>query len=133
MKLFSSRNSMKEYLLVGSGGMVGAIARYLCSSYFLHSYPNARFPWGTFVVNILGCLLIGLLAGIVERSTHYNAELRLLLITGFLGGFTTFSAFGIESLHLIRANAFCLALVYMLSSTVLGVAAAFIGIKLGQP
>ena len=123
---------MKEYLLVGIGGMFGSIARFISSSYFLHAIPNARFPWGTFFVNILGCLLIGLIVGIIERFTQFNSEIRLLCITGFLGGFTTFSAFGIETLTLIREGSLVLALIYALSSLVLGISCAYVGLKLGM-
>jgi fluoride exporter len=123
---------MKEYLLVGIGGMFGSIARFISSSYFLHTIPNARFPWGTFFVNILGCLLIGLIVGIIERFTQFNSEIRLLCITGFLGGFTTFSAFGIETLTLMREGSLVLALIYALSSLVLGISCAYVGLKLGM-
>lgn len=121
---------MKEYLLVGLGGMLGSMARYFSGSYFLYFYPSARFPWGTFFVNILGCLLIGVFVGITERSTQFNSEIRLIGITGFLGGFTTFSAFGIETLHLFKEGASLVAVMYVLSSVILSVLCAYLGLKL---
>ncbi len=121
---------MKEYLIVGIGGAVGSMARYFSSGYFLHSFPNARFPWGTFFVNLLGCLLIGVCAGMIEKTSHLNAELRLALITGLLGGFTTFSAFSIESLQLFREGAVVLGIIYTVSSVALGILSAYMGLRL---
>lgn len=121
---------MKEYLLVGLGGMLGSMSRYFTSSLFAHALPAAKFPWGTFTVNLVGCLLIGVFAGFSERAFQYNSELRLLAITGFLGGFTTFSAFGIESLHLFRAGDLMLAALYVAGSVALGIVCAHMGMKL---
>ena len=121
---------MKEYLLVGFGGMFGSMLRYASSTYFLHSFPNSKFPWGTFFVNILGCLLIGLIAGLAERLVSSQVEVRLAIITGLLGGFTTFSAFGLESLHLLKEGAYGLALGYILSSIILGILFAYLGLRL---
>ena len=112
--------------------MLGSMARYYSGAQFLHSFPTARFPWGTFFVNLLGCLLIGVIAGITERLTDYNAELRLLAITGFLGGFTTFSAFGLETLHLLRDQMPGVALIYAVGSVLFGVVLAYLGLRLAQ-
>lgn len=120
---------MKDYLLVGIGGMLGSIARYGSGSYFLHNFPNARFPWATFFVNLLGCLIIGMLAGCTERLSNFNSELRLAGMIGFLGGFTTFSAYGIETLHLLKSGETSLALIYALASLVFGVFFAYLGLK----
>ncbi len=122
---------MKECLLVGIGGMLGSIARYLSSGYFIHTFPNAKFPWGTFFVNLLGCFIIGLIAGLIEKLSGYNSEIRLICITGFLGGFTTFSAFGIESLHLLKGGDTVIAVMYVSGSVVLGILLAYLGLKLG--
>ena len=109
--------------------MFGSIARYMSGSYFIHSFPNAKFPWGTFFVNILGCLLIGILAGVTARFTNFNSEIRLVGITGFLGGFTTFSAFGIETLHLLKDGSTLIALIYVFSSVIVGVLLAYFGLR----
>ncbi len=121
---------MKEYLLVGVGGMVGSMTRYLSGSYFMAWFPAARFPWGTFFINVLGCLLIGIVAGLIERMTNFNAEIRLAVITGFLGGFTTFSAFGIETVSLMKNGFPFLGCTYAISSVVLGVGGVYLGLRL---
>ena len=121
---------MKEYLLVGFGGMFGSIARYMSGSYFTHTLPSAKFPWGTFFVNILGCLFIGVFAALTEKLTSFNSEIRLAGITGFLGGFTTFSAFGIETLYLLKDGSTSIALIYALGSVILGVLFAYLGFKI---
>jgi CrcB protein len=121
---------MKECLLVAIGGMFGSLARYLTGVFIMHSYPGLKFPLATFTVNLLGCLLIGLMAGLLEKVSFYNAELRLMLIVGFLGGFTTFSAFAIESLHLIKTGNFLTAGLYLSGSVIVGIFAALLGMKI---
>jgi fluoride exporter len=112
-------------LLVGCGGFVGAILRFLISTR-ISQHVGPGFPWGTFIVNITGCLLIGFLSGLfLARSFHPSAG--LLLITGVLGGYTTFSSFSLETLTLMNANHPFLALAYALSSVVAGVGAAWLG------
>ena len=122
---------MKELLLVGTGGFFGSVLRYLAGAAFLRTFPDARFPWATFAVNISGCLAIGVIASILERTGSYNSELRLLLVTGVLGGFTTFSAFGLETLHLLRGQHIGLGVFNAVSSVALGVFAVWVGFKLG--
>lgn len=121
---------MKECLLVGIGGMLGTVARYLSSSFFIHTFPNAKFPWGTFFVNLAGCFLIGIIANLTGKLTNYNSEIRLIGITGFLGGFTTFSAYGIESLHLLKDGATGIAVLYITGSIILGILLAYLGLKI---
>ncbi|MCB0336161.1 MAG: fluoride efflux transporter CrcB [Bdellovibrionales bacterium] len=119
---------MKEYVFVGLGGMLGSMARY--ASVTIISQPHFRFPWGTLAVNLLGCLLIGIAAGAIEKLSTLNAELRLFIVTGFLGGFTTFSAFGLETLGLMKSGFPLQALLYVLSSVVLGVTLAYVGFRI---
>lgn len=111
---------MKQILLVGLGGCIGAISRYKLGGWVLHHYVDWRFPLGTFIVNVLGCLVAGILAGLVERRDLFSADTRLLLFTGFLGGFTTFSAFGIETIFLLRRGETWIALGYVLGSVLCG-------------
>lgn len=123
---------MKEMLIVGFGGLAGSVLRYKAGGLVNHVMPAARLPWGTILVNILGCLLIGAIAVTVERLSAYNAELRLLLITGFLGGFTTFSAFSLETYHLIRAGDPLFAVVNILLSVFAGLLAVWCGMWFAQ-
>ncbi len=120
---------MSYPLLVGFGGFLGCIARYYAGTAISDAQPNSLFPWGTFFVNVLGCALIGLVFGLSERwAQGVTLELRLFAVTGFLGGFTTFSAFSIESLSLLRQGHWKLAFAYILSSIVLGLLATWVGL-----
>lgn len=130
---------MKELLIVGIGGGIGSVLRYKTGALitWLHSAgvisSNAlKFPWATFAVNIVGCFLIGLFAVSIERMTDHNAEARLLLITGLLGGFTTFSAFSLETLALLRTGSPLLAAVNAAASVALGLTAVWLGMKVGH-
>jgi CrcB protein len=119
---------MSAYLWVGLGGFIGSIARYAVAVSLTPAAPG-RFPWATFTVNCVGCLLIGLLAGMLSRAP-VPETVRLFLVTGLLGGFTTFSAFGLESVALLRRGEFGLALLYMLGSVLVGIAAVWLGLRL---
>ena len=79
---------MKQVLLVGCGGALGSIARYLIGGAVLHRFSNLKFPLGTFTVNILGCLLIGIFAGLAEKRGLLGPDARVFLLTGICGGFT---------------------------------------------
>ena len=120
---------MKDLLLVGIGGFIGSVARYKLGGLVLHLATQQRFPYGTFAVNVLGCLVMGLLAGAAARYEVFGPGTRLLLFTGVLGGFTTFSAFGLEATQLIRRGEFGIAALYAGSSVVLGIAAVWVGIR----
>ncbi len=121
---------MQNILIVGLGGFLGSIGRYLLSSLILHLTAQDRFPFGTLAVNVLGCLVVGLLAGIAERHHAFGPDGRLFLFTGLLGGFTTFSAFGLETMYLVRRGDLDLAALYAGGSVVLGIAAVWLGLKL---
>ena len=120
---------MKELILVGGGSFIGGVTRYFLSGWLLHHYPEQRFPIGTFAVNFLGCLLIGILAGLAEHQHVISQNLRLFLITGLLGGFTTFSAFGYETLYLARTGSMDLALINIGLSVVVCLAAVWLGLR----
>ena len=91
-----------KLLMVGLGGFAGAICRYLLSTWVQKSSGWISFPIGTLVVNVLGCLIIGLLGGLVISKELFSPAARLFLLTGLLGGFTTFSTFSYETLMLLR-------------------------------
>jgi CrcB protein len=86
------------------GGFAGAVLRYLVGGAVLHHTTNWKFPLSTFVVNVLGCLVAGILMALAVKHDSFSPELRLLLFTGVLGGFTTFSAFGVETVYLIQRH-----------------------------
>jgi fluoride exporter len=121
---------VKQLLLVGLGGCVGSIARFKLSGLVLHHSLDWRFPLGTFVVNLVGCLVAGILAGLVERHGMFSADTRTLLFTGFLGGFTTFSAFVVETTALLRRGEVAVAISYVLLSVVIGVGLVWCGMAL---
>ena len=118
---------IKNILLIGLGGGIGSIARYLCQRWFNEAYPHP-FPWGTFVVNLLGCFLIGVIYAASEKTTLVSPQIRLLLITGFCGGFTTFPTFAFENMNLLRGGDMSYFLFYTLGSVVLGIAGVFGGL-----
>jgi len=117
---------MSHYLAVGVGGCLGSIARYWLSG-AVHRYWNSGFPYGTLAVNVLGCLLLGCVIGLVEYRQLFGPSARLFLVVGILGGFTTFSAFGYETFALLRDNQFLLALANVTANVVTGVLAVMAG------
>lgn len=122
---------MLHLLLVAFGGATGSVLRYLVGIWSLRQFGPA-FPWGTLIVNVIGSLLIGLLAEFVARRLNASAEVRLLLVTGFLGGFTTFSAFSLDALVLMERGATTTAAVYVLASVAVSLAAVMGGLALGR-
>ena len=121
---------MNNLLLVGLGGFIGSVSRYTLGGWLLHLTVQGKFPLATFAVNVAGCLVAGVLAGLVERQGLFGAEARLFLFTGLLGGFTTFSAFGLETAFLLRRGETWTAAVYVGASVLLGIAACWGGIRL---
>ncbi|TWT22386.1 fluoride efflux transporter CrcB [Luteimonas marina] len=126
--------TLQGIALVGLGGAFGSIARYLLATWTMQAVAPQKFPLGTFVVNLAGCLVAGLLAGLAERwSGWLTADLRLLLFVGVLGGFTTFSAFGLETAQLLRRGEWLVASGYVGGSVLLGLVAVLLGLKLTAP
>ena len=121
---------LKQILIVGLGGALGSILRYKLGGFTLHHTQTWDFPVSTFSVNVIGCFVIGVLAALVEHHDLFSPSLRLLLFTGLLGGFTTFSAFGYESVFLLRRGLLSIATSYVLLSVVCGLGAVVAGIKL---
>jgi len=113
--------------VVGSGGFIGALARYSVSGLVHRQLPLATFPYGTLAVNLLGCLLIGILAGLADSRQLFAPEFRLFALIGVLGGFTTFSTFGYETLALIRDAEYLHAVTNVSLHVVLGLALVWLG------
>lgn len=122
-------NTLRILLLVGLGGGIGSIFRYL-SALLVHKYYAGIFPLATFVINLLGSLLIGILFGCIERYQWNNPDLKFLFIVGFCGGYTTFSAFSIENINLLQAGDTATAFAYIGLSVVLGLTATWAGLSL---
>ena len=118
---------MNSALLVACGGALGALARYKLSTWIVSGSSGQQFPLATFVVNVVGCLFAGLLIGGAERFGEISPQLRLLVFTGILGGFTTFSAFGVETIALIKDGAWNVALLYATLSVLVGCGAVAAG------
>ena len=115
----------KTLLLIGTGGFAGSVSRYLLTKFVATKWPMA-FPWGTFSVNILGCLLIGIIMGLSFQSAM-STQTRLLLATGFCGGFTTFSTYSLEIFELYQRGEAGISLLYLFAS----IAAGFLSVWLG--
>ncbi len=118
---------LRAVLLVGLGGGVGSILRFL-TNVLVKKLVDTSFPLHTFVVNLLGCLVIGLLVGVFERYDIGNSDLRHLLVIGFCGGYTTFSTFALENMQLVQSGNLALAFVYIAASVITGLLAVWLGI-----
>ena len=116
---------MKSFLLVFLGGGLGSALRYLVAS-AMNQYSKV-LPFGTFTVNILGCLLIGMILGYAQKENTITSNHTLLLATGFCGGFTTFSAFANENVELIKNGEIFNFSIYTTTSIIVGILAVFIG------
>ncbi|MBL0372736.1 fluoride efflux transporter CrcB [Rhizobium sp. KVB221] len=120
---------MLNILLVAIGGATGSVARYLTGHMTLKLF-GPSFPWGTLVVNTIGSLAIGIFAELIARRFDASHELRLLIITGFLGGFTTFSAFSLDVAVMVERGAILPALAYVTASMLVSLLAVFAGLAL---
>lgn len=113
--------------VVGSGGFLGALARYGLGGLVHRQVPMAAFPYGTLVVNLLGCLLIGVLAGLADSRQVFGPEFRTFALIGVLGGFTTFSTFGYETIALLRDAEYLRAATNVGVHVILGLALVWLG------
>ena len=113
-------------LLIGIGSFLGGVCRYYSQQIISKFFPSP-LPYGTLSVNIIGCLLIGIIYGLSERGNLLSPEWRLFLTTGFCGGFTTFSTFSYESIALIQDGEFFYLSLYIALSVILGLASTYLG------
>ena len=125
-EIFQSMISIKNILLVVLGSGIGGASRFVLAE-IIKQKTTMKFPIGTHLINIVGCFIIGIVLSYYSKSTTDNTGIKLLLTTGFCGGFTTFSAFAAENLQLIKSGNQLTALFYITLSVVLGIIATFLG------
>jgi CrcB protein len=121
------RTAVLNLVYVGLGGFLGAIGRYLASGVVHQIFPNTYFPIGTAAVNIIGCFLIGVLTGLAEFRNLLSPEMRMFLLIGLLGGFTTFSTFGHETVAIMRDGEFLHAAGNVLIQVIIGLSGVWLG------
>ena len=119
----------RTILIVGVGGFLGSVLRYLGQLASGKIFPPS-FPVGTFLINILGCLIIGMVYALSEKGNLLSADMRLFLAVGFCGGFTTFSTFSNDNLMLLKDGSILLLLANIVGSVLLGIVAVYLGIVL---
>jgi fluoride exporter len=117
---------IKLILIAGTGGFLGTVSRFLTSRYFQNLFLSS-FPFGTFIVNVTGCLLIGIFFGLSQKGNILTPEWRMFLTVGFCGGFTTFSTFAGENLALLKDGNFFYFALYTGLSVFLGLMATYLG------
>lgn len=124
-------NALQKYLLIALGGAMGSIARYWVGS-TIGSRMGSRFPYGTLVVNLTACLIIGFSLTYLGRRIELSPAWRYLIPIGFIGAYSTFSTYEWETLSTMRSGAFALATLYAVGSLVLGLAATWLGMVLAE-
>ena len=122
---------LRNLVYIALGGAVGSVLRYVIQSSIHKSFPNS-YPYGTFVVNIIGCFLVGFLISWVAGKNNFSQQLELMLIAGFCGGFTTFSTFAYEGNNLLAQGRAGYAFLYIAISVIVGMGFAYLGFKLGK-
>lgn len=120
---------MRILFIIGAGGFLGSIARYL-SQQGISKFLPIIFPYGTLAINIVGCFLIGVIYALADRTSTLTPEWRFFLATGFCGGFTTFSTFSYEAYNLMREGQYTFLSLYISMSVIIGVFATFLAITL---
>ncbi len=123
---------MQLMLLIGLGGFLGTIARYTCAQlpFLAGNSKSNNFPFATLLVNLFGCFVIGLVYGYFEKQSVTDSDWKLILTAGFCGGFTTFSAFSIENIQMMREGHYLMSILYIFSSVLLGLLLTWGGITL---
>ncbi|WP_447969101.1 fluoride efflux transporter CrcB [Nitrospira sp. M1] len=123
---------MTQIVLVGLGGMIGSISRYLLSDFVQRLNPILGYPFGTLTVNVLGCFLIGLLNALTDTQQLVISEIRPFLFIGLLGGFTTYSTFGYEAFAFLRDGQYPQAMLIVILHLLLGLGAVWLGDTMGR-
>ena len=122
---------MTKYWMVGLGGFLGSIARFWLGSYITYRM-GARFPYGTFVINVTGSFCIGLIVTLLAERSHWSPNLLYLIPIGFIGAYTTFSTFELEAFRSVRSGDVLMALLYVVSSVCTGFLAVWLGVAAGR-
>jgi len=122
---------MYKTILIGIAGLIGTLLRYWLSE-FVARQSGETFPWGTLVVNIIGCLIAGIVFHLTEERFLLNPTFRTVILIGLLGGFTTFSSYGLQTFTLLRDGAFGLATLNLIVSNVLGLFMVWVGYGLAK-
>lgn len=130
--MITNAPAIRNLIAVSLGAIAGALSRYYISLWFLQRFGVA-FPYGTFVINITGCFVMGFFFTLAtERILSISPEIKLLVATGFLGSYTTFSTYGLDTITLISAQRFAPALIYWLGSSLLGIVSVQLGVVIAR-
>jgi len=123
---------MREIVLVGLGGLLGSILRFALGTWVQQLNRDASFPYATLLINVAGCTIIGILAGLTEFRGPFSSAAKAFLFIGLLGGFTTYSAFGLETWQLLEAGRARIALLSVLLQVGLGISAVWFGVRVAR-